>query len=92
MSLQSTEPRANGKLQTQWVTVATYKTVWLHTAIMLAGKTEATLDKKKFPDIEMELVWMPGLALRIKSKGVSKLLPDTAIKDSVLEGEPGKAH
>lgn len=56
--------------------------VYLHSAIMIDGKTEATLTKVRIPTIK-SMEWTPGGFLVVKAKS-THVLPGAAVKDSII--------
>lgn len=57
--------------------------VYLHTAIMIDGKTESTLTKGKVPTIK-SMEWTPDFTALIIKARTTHCLPSAAIKDSII--------
>lgn len=59
--------------------------VYLHKAIMISGKTEATITAIKVPGIK-QMGWTSQGAFLIEDKnGMKHLLPSAQVADSILE-------
>ncbi len=55
----------------------------LHKAIMMGGKTEATINSNKLPGANL---WcLPGTGLFIEYKNIKKFIPDAAVNDYTIE-------
>ena len=59
------------------------KTAFLHKAIMVGGKTEATITNIKVPGVKMSFA--PGKGLFITYKGEDHFVPDAAINHLLFE-------